>query len=329
MALIVDTGALCGSEFVNEAFRVWLKKVVTADGHSFEDMCVKLGYSELECLMKGSEGFEREKPKFTIADQLPLVAIVYGAQGSAVSVGGQVRWPEIEATNFDAGQNFGIPSEELFNKNRHRDAVKDKRLIVESPYDDVLIVEHRWLTLVNQVSSPRISPSYPVANVTQDTERREGAEFATEKWQLSIVPEGTEILAIPVYYTKLKMRDGAAILNGPNETDGLRQGIELWDTLNVPLPDFKAHGFTAVSLEYNMERSENAAQHVGDVYQFWWRLSLQGKGANVSVKWELAAPGTQPYDADGKSNGATPILTLPMSHKLCDEDFDPFAKHNY
>ena len=93
------------------------------------------------------------------------------------------------------------------------------------------------------------------------------------------------------------MFDHMAIRTGKTGHSPLKDGIEEWGSrLKMELPDLDELGF-----ELHESRDK------GDVYEILVRLVLECDSANVKVKWQIAPPGTAPYD--GK---------LDFLHKIAD-----------
>lgn len=94
-------------------------------------------------------------------------------------------------------------------------------------------------------------------------------------------------MSVQVYWTEQNIADHDPILTGANVLESsVRPGIELWgEPLTMPVPDLEELGFEA----YESEEK-------GLVYEIYWRLVLKCNGANVSVEWQIALPGTEPYD---------------------------------
>lgn len=72
----------------------------------------------------------------------------------AVSLGGLFTWSEIESKDFSEDAAFGNPSEEVFEEGMsdHLDAEMNPKLVMDSEFDDLKIINHRWLPLVGRVS---------------------------------------------------------------------------------------------------------------------------------------------------------------------------------
>ena len=121
-----------------------------------------------------------------------------------------------------------------------------------------------------------------------------GKTFTTEAWQQYCVKLDEEELSIQVYSTEADMAEHDPILNGANIVTGtVKPGIEPWgEPLVKKLPNLKALGFDLKE---------------GDVYEIYYLLILTCEGANVRVSWQIALPGTQPYD--GKQT-STQRITL-------------------
>lgn len=76
------------------------------------------------------------------------------------------------------------------------------------------------------------------------------------------------------------MVDGMSVIRGT-----IKPGIEPWGApLVKKLPDLKALGF----------KLEDSGR--GKVYELLARLLLTCDGANVSINWQIALPGTAPYN---------------------------------
>lgn len=92
-AQLTVPGALCGSEFVNERFREWLKEQARRETKTFKAMCEQLGISETTCLKAASDEFESIKRDFTVSEGGSSEHITLrGAQGAA-----RPRW-ELDLT---------------------------------------------------------------------------------------------------------------------------------------------------------------------------------------------------------------------------------------
>ena len=72
------TGALCGSEFVNQQFIDWLKK--HPDG--FKAQCRVLGLTPAACIAKAAREFEGKKLEFSVPGADPQDIVIRGAQGA-------------------------------------------------------------------------------------------------------------------------------------------------------------------------------------------------------------------------------------------------------
>ena len=62
--LLTSTGALCGSQYVNENFLEWFKAEAADRTGSFEDFCEQYSITEAACLKKAESEFETLKREF-------------------------------------------------------------------------------------------------------------------------------------------------------------------------------------------------------------------------------------------------------------------------
>lgn len=152
-----------------------------------------------------------------------------------------------------------------------------------------------------------------------------GERFVNEVWQYSIVPIDRKKLDIQIYFSKLskdELQEHDAIRVGPKSSSDLKPGIEEWGPpLTIPLPDFDALNFRRIEVI--------RPRFVGEVYEFYWRIKLEGEGANVKFTWEMARPGSEPYDAECNLRSHTPATTASKVFSLCNEDFNPFPVSNF
>ena len=103
-----------------------------------------------------------------------------------------------------------------------------------------------------------------------------------------MIPVGEETLSVQVYWTESNIREHDPIRQGKDGHTPLRDGIEPWgDELVMKLPELDAMGFDPV-------QSTNKDM----VYEIYYRLVVECDGANIKVKWQIALPGTEPYDGE-------------------------------
>lgn len=91
--------------------------------------------------------------------------------------------------------------------------------------------------------------------------------------------------------------------------------------MKISIPDLEALGF---------ERRQGQGRYQGLCYNIWWRVHLEGEGANVRVTWELCEPGKQPFDQLGKQTNAKAVFMKgkeQMVH-LSQEKSNPFVRRN-
>ena len=101
----------------------------------------------------------------------------------------------------------------------------------------------------------------------------------------------------------IEEHDPIRTAGGNAMNSGVRDGIELWgEPLKMTLPDLSALGFKA----YKSDR--------GLAYDIHYRLVLECNGANISIKWQIALPGTEPYDGKWSDDGNTsPYVSLALT----------------
>ena len=111
--------------------------------------------------------------------------------------------------------------------------------------------------------------------------------FTTETWQQYMVHADEQTMTVQVYWTELPIVEHAPILNGANVLNSdVKDGIEPWGPpLEQRLPDLEAAGFVAVDSDKR-----------GMVFEIYYRLLLEYEGANIRIHWQIAKPGTEPYD---------------------------------
>ena len=94
-------------------------------------------------------------------------------------------------------------------------------------------------------------------------------------------------MSVQVYYTEMDIDEHDPIYTGSNAHNSpVRDGIEKWnEPLVMKLPDLNKRGFKAVLSKTGIW-----------IYEIYYRLILECEGANVKIKWQIAKPGTEPYD---------------------------------
>ena len=80
--LIFQTGALCGSEFVNQHFISWFKE----QAGDFQAKCKALGLTPTACIKQASASFEDIKKKFTGPKARFEFVVIHGHQGAAETI---------------------------------------------------------------------------------------------------------------------------------------------------------------------------------------------------------------------------------------------------
>jgi len=116
--------------------------------------------------------------------------------------------------------------------------------------------------------------------------REPGQEFYLKLWQQQYVDVNQSTMSIQVYWTELDIAEHGSILNGKDVQEGtVKDGIEPWGKSRTQrLPDLKELGYPLVRTAR------------GRCFEIFARLVLKAEGANVSLRWELAPPNSQPYD---------------------------------
>lgn len=132
----------------------------------------------------------------------------------------------------------------------------------------------------------RISCLYTLLTPRQGELKLPGKAFKTETWQQAMVRVGEERIAVQVYWTETNIKEHDPIRQGKDGHSPLMKGIEPWgEELVMELPDLKELGFQPIQ-----------STTKGLVYEIYYRLVMACEGANISVKWQIAHPGTEPYD---------------------------------
>lgn len=150
--------------------------------------------------------------------------------------------------------------------------------------------------------------------------RGQGATFKTETWQQQIVSPSQKVLRIQVYYTESDIQEHAPIRKLATANSDLIDDIEEWGPpLEFELLNFKAAGFKT--------KQPDTWECKGYYYEFYWRLTLEGKGANMTAQWEIAAPDTQPFDEDdGRPKPSQLELLEGKEAIIVEEKFNPITK---
>lgn len=220
-----------------------------------------------------------------------------------VSNGALLRWVDIQPRGLNPKASFGVAQVEIFNANIHTDAVATPQLIGEDDFCDDGVVFERWLPIIPQ----------------QD-QTDQDQETLHDSWQYSIIPVEQRELTIQVYYTELDIAKHGRIRTGKTGESALIEGVEAWGPpLVVPIGDLADFGFVG---------QKGLGSYEGDVYEFYWRLRVKVKGADVSMTWELAEPNQQPFDPDGESMDidTTFVEDRKVAHTIVEKEFSPFAR---
>lgn len=90
---------------------------------------------------------------------------------------------------------------------------------------------------------------------------------------------------VQIYWTDRDILDHQAMRIGDTTTP-LKEGIEEYECLTMPIPDLKALGFEL----------EDTSR--GPAYRMYWHLELMVNGANVDITWQISKPGSE--NSDGK-----------------------------
>ena len=124
---------------------------------------------------------------------------------------------------------------------------------------------------------------------TQTESDEPGAQFTNHRWQFSTVEATQKTLDIQIYWTERQMNARDPMRDGLTARDPLKTGIEAWGPpLSITLPDLEELGFVAYT---------GTGRYRGLCFDIYWRVSIQGSGANVTAKWALCEPGKEPFDA--------------------------------
>ena len=198
------------------------------------------------------------------------------------------RYHDIESRGLRDDGSFGIARVEDYDPDLHDDATysygdimhnggmcqsnrrKNDKIVAKDDYEGRDIVFERWLPLLESDYTPKLP----------------GAPVTVEAWQEFWVPVNNQRISVQVYWTKnTNLHEHAPIRRGRNAKSPLKSGIYNWgDELVKTLPDLGAMGFISI------------ASKEGPVFKVYCRLLLECNGANISVRWQLARPGTPPYD---------------------------------
>lgn len=236
---------------------------------------------------------ERYEPGITVLGQAHPTVGAY----QPVSRGALLRYKDIQTRGVPSKDSFGVAQVEIYDPLYHPDAtfsegdvlpngntcrrgtVMNKKIVDTDPFDGTDIVWERWCPIMSK-----------------GTLKLPGQAITTETWQQAMVRVGEEEISTQVYWTERKINEHDPIRQGRDADTDLRDGIEEWgDELVMKLPDLKELGFEAVK-----------STTKGLVYEIYYRLVMECDGANISVKWQIALPGTEPYD--GKLQHCSPLL---------------------
>lgn len=198
------------------------------------------------------------------------------------------RYHDIESRGLRDDGSFGISRVEDYDPDLHDDATysygdimhnggmcqsnrrKNDKIVAKDDYEGRDIVFERWLPLLESDYTPKLP----------------GAPVTVEAWQEFWVPVNDQTVSVQVYWSKnTNLHEHAPIRRGRNAKSQLKSGIYNWgDKLVKTLPDLGAMGFKSIG------------SREGPVFKVYCRLLLECNGANISVRWQLARPGTPPYD---------------------------------
>lgn len=189
-----------------------------------------------------------------------------------------------------SSHSLGIAQVEVFDPERHPDAtyaagaimrngrrcrnagtVPNPSIVEISPHYKDKIVYERWCPILKR--GDRKIP---------------GQVFRTETWQLHVVNLDDEEISVQIYWTKDDIQEHAPMRKGADALCPLRDGIQKFGKpRTMKVPDL-AH--------LDFEQKEDGE---GDtIYEIYYRLLLQCDGANIRVKWQIALPGTEPYNGE-------------------------------
>ena len=204
-----------------------------------------------------------------------------------VSHGALLRYKDILTDGVPSKESFGIAQVEVYDKDIHHDAthftgdklpngkicrngpIPNRNIVEVDPFDGEDVVYERWCPILarGEITSP-------------------GQAFRTETWQQKMVKVNDDNLTVQVYWSERDIMEHQAIRQGKDGYSPLIRGVEPWgDELEITLPDLANLGFEAIETD-----------NKGMVYEIYFRLVMQCEGANMSIRCQLALPGTQPYD---------------------------------
>ena len=133
-----------------------------------------------------------------------------------------------------------------------------------------------------------------------------GKSFSTETWQQVIIPVKENEISVQIYWTESNIREHDPIRQGKDARSLLRPGIEEWgDAFVVKMEDLKAEA------EFNPFESPLEGDDT-KLYEIYYRLIMECDGANISVRWQFAKPGTEPYNGELQCSSSIDIRFAEM-----------------
>lgn len=212
--------------------------------------------------------------------------------------------------------SFGITQGENWNAKHHRNATiyPDNKLpngitahvphkawdiVAKDPFAKHNIVYGRWVSLVSRGTN--IDP---------------GTSHTSELWQYRILEPSQTTIHQQIYYSSYDMKDHRATLKGKFPEDGLKPYIERWCApLKMELPDLLGLGF-----QYSSYLGKKK------YIELYYRVVLECTGANMVVKLQIAAPGTQPFGEDGEPCQSKVVVVAESSYELASEEYNTFPR---
>ncbi|KAK3049708.1 hypothetical protein LTR09_009130 [Extremus antarcticus] len=348
-------GALCGSQLVTLNFTVWLKDQIedlralcrALDLHPVDfihqasawfDENVKHKFtglyqspSRITMTIEGADGASRENYTIKVEKCANLLQLrtrlfsfleasgnqgcaaevlgVMGAMGALqpVSRGALLRYHKHMDRGLATRDKFGLYQTEDWDPNIHHDAVvwqtragatkatrhpdkTEKSRFVKN----TIVVPGRWVGLTQHAASNDL-----------------GKATKHSLWQQVFARPRERKREFLILWTESDIEEHASVYKEDSKLidDELRDDIKQFGRPFVlKFPDFKRHGF---KLKKN------------GVYEFYCKVTVVRKGANVDATFEIAKPGSEPFDAKGRPRLSNVEMLERDVHNVCSSRFNP------
>ncbi len=172
---------------------------------------------------------------------------------------------------------------------RHPDKTEKSRFV-----KNTIVVPGRWVGLTQHAASNDL-----------------GKATKHSLWQQVFARPRERKREFLILWTESDIEEHASVYKEDSKLidDELRDDIKQFGRPFVlKFPDFKRHGF---KLKKN------------GVYEFYCKVTVVRKGANVDATFEIAKPGSEPFDAKGRPRLSNVEMLERDVHNVCSSRFNP------